>query len=476
MKHRLLIAVALVLLGCSSDDEPSPQSPDHWPTTLVELETGMKQQGIPGLGVALVTDGAVSRSAGLGVQSLSGGEPVTSETLFRLGSTTKLFVATTAQSLAEDKKLALDAPVSVPFVSLTPELQTATLDQFLSHRSGVVEAAEEGPCVHGAGGLKAWFDAHQSLGSWVAPGTLFNYSNTGYGIVAAAIEQASGETFTDAIAHRAFAPGGMTGATFEPGKAKSAEHATGHTFDAGGTAIEIPIDDASSACAMIEAAGGAFVSASDYALFLAALIEGKLLGGQALASLLEPRTPTGWGGTYRYGYGVYSLEDSGTRIAMHGGYWPGWSSFVTLVPERGYALVLLSNGGKPEHLGYLWNESLRLTRRFLGLTGDAPTLTTDPSGWSDYEGTYDQIGGPWHFTVSQQADNQLWMKVDGLVGTIGNAALEQGYPPFGNAAGDTFAFHFEKWGGALTPVTFWRDPSGAVTHLANQGFVARRAP
>ncbi len=57
-----------------------------------------------------------------------------------------------------------------------------------------------------------------------------------------------------------------------------------------------------------------------------------------------------------------------------------------------------------------------------------------------------------------------------------NGPLAQGFPPYGNAAGDTFSFHFDKRGGALAPVTFWRDASGSVTYLANQSFVAQRAP
>jgi CubicO group peptidase (beta-lactamase class C family) len=471
-------ALAVALSGCGSDadgDRNDRQPLDPWDTMLLELGAGMTERGIPGMGVALVTDGSPPRSAGLGVRSASGGEPVTGDTLFRLGSTTKLFVAATAHAIVDAGQLTLDAPVAVSYVNLDPSLQPLTLDQLLTHRSGVVEASETPPCQHGAGALKAWFDAHPGLGGYVPPGTLFNYSNTGYGIVAAAIEEATGETFTEAISRRMFEPAGITHATFEPGQAASAEHGTGHTFGAGGSISEVPIDDPSSACAMIEAAGGAFVSAADYARFLSALMEGKLLDLPSVERLLAPRAPTGWGSSYRYGHGVYSLDYGATRVFMHGGFWPGWSSFITLVPARGYALVLLSNGGKSEHLGHLWNESLRLTERLLDLTDDAPILTTDPSTWADYVGTYEYDAGSykWRFLVSQQPDGKLWMRVEGLVGEIGDAALEQGYPAYGNAAGDTFSFYFEKWGG-LAAVTFWRDADGAVAYVANQNFVAKR--
>src|SRR5438034_11357584 len=71
----------------------------------------LKDAGIPGAAIAIVRGDQLVFVNGFGTTSVEGGPPVTADTLFRLGSTTKMFTAAALVSLAEDGKLKLDAPI-----------------------------------------------------------------------------------------------------------------------------------------------------------------------------------------------------------------------------------------------------------------------------------------------------------------------------------------------------------------------------
>lgn len=121
----------------------------------------MKAQNVPGVQVAVISGDRVVWQKGFGVANAETREPVTTDTLFRLGSTTKMFVAAAAIALVEQGKLDLHKPVGEYAKGLHPQIARLTLRQLLSHTAGLKdEAPMTGPLgVHGIGIGRAAFGA-----------------------------------------------------------------------------------------------------------------------------------------------------------------------------------------------------------------------------------------------------------------------------------------------------------------------------
>src|SRR4029434_10872066 len=140
--------------------------------------------------------------------------PVTPDMLFRAGSICKMLTAAVLVGLADEGKIALDAPLGKSVRELAPRLSRLTADQLLSHSAGLIDPARIS-CAQDEGALTAEVRAYRDEDYFFTePGRIFSYSNTGYHIVGYLIEQLSNERYADAMQHRLFGPRGMTHTTF----------------------------------------------------------------------------------------------------------------------------------------------------------------------------------------------------------------------------------------------------------------------
>src|SRR5438046_5632615 len=106
----------------------------------------LAKQKIPGMSVVVVKGDRVVYAKGFGVASTESRLPVTPDTLFRVGSMTKMFTATAAVLLSEQGRLRLDAPVGNYVHGLNSKIGRVTPDQLLSHTAGLMdEAPASGP-------------------------------------------------------------------------------------------------------------------------------------------------------------------------------------------------------------------------------------------------------------------------------------------------------------------------------------------
>ena len=159
----------------------------------------------PGAAIAVVSGDRVVYARGIGVANIETGTPVMPETLFRIGSVTKMFTGLTALLLAGDVRLRFDAPISRYATGLDPALGRITLHQLLTHTGGVInEAAASGPHDDGALGerVRRWTATHV----FAPPGDIYSYTGPGYWLAGYAIEQAGGSWYADLVAQRVLAP------------------------------------------------------------------------------------------------------------------------------------------------------------------------------------------------------------------------------------------------------------------------------
>src|SRR5687768_1827541 len=137
-KKFLQIAAFLVLLI-------SMVSAQNKPVDFAELEKVIEAElaatKTPGAAVAIISGDKIIFAKGFGTTSGEGGVPVTADTLFRMGSTTKMFTAAALLRLADAGKIKLDAPIGNYLKNLPPRIAALTAHQLLSQSSGLRDFA-----------------------------------------------------------------------------------------------------------------------------------------------------------------------------------------------------------------------------------------------------------------------------------------------------------------------------------------------
>lgn len=277
--------------------------------------------------IAYVGRGAATITATDGTGDLATGAPAQATTAYEIGSQTKTMTATVVLQLVAEGRLALDEPVARYLDGSTlagiPNAQTATLRQLLNHSSGIPDCDQ----VPGSSGLPAYVEAARAdpsqiftvdaflnlvrgLDAEFAPGTRFNYSNTGYLLLQKVIEAVTGTPLNTVLQARIFTPLGMDNTRlddFSPDPARWSSYAQlggGPLTDVGMLRIDSGGD------------GGVVSTAADMVKFQRALlVDRTLLPGSLLSDMQVPFTLPGVApGPAGYGLGIDTGMLNGTSL------------------------------------------------------------------------------------------------------------------------------------------------------------------
>jgi CubicO group peptidase (beta-lactamase class C family) len=330
-------------------------------------DTFLEGRHIPGVAYGVVVGGELVHSRGIG--TLRVGEDATpdADSVFRIASMTKSFTAATVLSLRDEGRLALDDPIAryVPELSNLP-LPTAdsrplTVRQMLTMSAGL---ATDDP----------WGDRQQGLDlaafsvllrgpltfAW-PPGTRFEYSNLGYGILGRLITNVGGAEYRDVVRERILEPLGMAATTYLEAEVPAERLAHGYLWrdDA---YLEEPLDPYGALASM----GGIFTSVRDLARWIAFFTdafpprddpEGQAPLSRATRREMQqvhnawpiemelPALDTGAAATGGgYGYGLYAMDDSRWgRFMGHSGGYPGFGSNMRWLTSSGLGVITLGN-------------------------------------------------------------------------------------------------------------------------------------
>ncbi|MEA2602818.1 MAG: hypothetical protein QOF89_3810 [Acidobacteriota bacterium] len=395
MRQSLILLSALLFVLTSplraQAAQPGPDFTELERTALDE----MTATGTPGLAVAVIQGNRVVFARGLGIANVETGAPVTPDTLFRVGSVTKMLTAAAVVTLAQEGTLSLDAPLSKKDKKLDPKLGQVTLDQLLSQTAGLKDYPGGEGHEHGDESLDRFVDWLATRDVLLPPGTAFSYSNAGYAMAGSMLIRVTGKPYADAMDEILFKPLGMTRTTLRPTVAMTYPLAVGHAVsETGKPAVLRPVADDS----RLWPAGYAFSSVNDLSRFLIAVLNGGQIDGrQALrsgvaAQLLTPHVPipTNVFGNGAYGYGFFLQDDRGLRRAEHGGELPGYGAEIRMFPERRVAVIVLAN-----REGVRFNKTS--DKAFDLLLGPKPKeepssppaeLKMTPEEMADYAGSY----------------------------------------------------------------------------------------
>lgn len=304
-------------------------------TAFIEHE--MREKGIPALSIALVDSNRVVWSRGFGVENAATGKPATANTVYRVGSVSKLFTDIGIMQLVERGQVDLDVPVQryLPtFTPTNPSGKPITLRQLMSHYSGLVR---EPPVGHYFDDTRPTLAATVNSLSQTAlvypPETTRKYSNAAIATVGYVLEKRTGVPFATALQRSVLAPMGLTSSSFDPSPALLArvpEAVMWTMHDRSFPAPTFPLGMAP--------AGSMYSTMPDLGRFISMLFDGGAgVNGQVLrkATLQEMWRPqfAAAGATTGSGLGFAVNTIDGKRVVEHGGAIYGFATQLSAMPE-----------------------------------------------------------------------------------------------------------------------------------------------
>ena len=375
----------------------------------------------PGAAVAVVQGGAVVFARGYGSSNLEYGVPITTETVFYIGSVGKQFTAFAIALLADQGRLSLDEEIH----TFLPELgvdQPVTVRQLLHHTSGLRDSFGLLGLAGGRDGDLVTQEIVRDLilrqrGLNFEPGTEFSYSNSNYILLAEIVERVTGDSFRSWMRENVFEPLGMNH-TFVgddhreiiPGRAAS------YAPEGGGYAKEVRPFSA-------YGAGGIYSTVGDLAHWLRNFRTAEV-GGSAVARQMRERGILANGDTLGYALALFVDEHRGLQRIQHGGALAGYRSFIAYYPEIDAGVVTMGNvssfnsGGVADNIAEAFFEDAFEPEDAAEVTEAEPAGSDydpdsfDPAVFDAYAGRYEVDGSGYVQTYVRRGD-RFYVQEDG---------------------------------------------------------------
>ena len=311
------------------------------------LDEKRKEFGIPGMSLVIVKDDKVIYLKGLGVKDFEHNIPVTPDTRFAIGSSSKAFTAMLAVMSADEGKLSLDdSPKKfLPYFTLRDEEAAAkiTLRDLLSHRSGLNRT--DLAMVTGVLNREELIKVAGMAKPTAKLGEKFQYQNVMYAAAGEAVAKAQNSTWDDLIAKKIFKPLGMTNSDTSAGAMQKArDYSFGYEYNASTKVTRRLPQRAIPAAAP---AGAINSSARDMAQWVRLMLGNGVFNGRRLVSEKGfdelVRKQINIGGTIDYGLGWFLRQWNGHKVVEHGGNIDGFNAQVAFMPDQKLGFVLLTN-------------------------------------------------------------------------------------------------------------------------------------
>ena len=370
------------------------------------VEAWREELGVPGATFGVRIAGQ-NYSGGSGVTSIENPLPVTDETIFQIGSISKTVTATMMMRLVEQGKLDLDERVRsyLPQFRVRDEdvSQRVRVRHLLTHVAGWTGDVFTDTGKND-GAMQQYVDGMAGFEQLAPLDFTFSYNNAAFAVAGRIIEVLTGMTYEEAARQHIFEPLGMEGSFFFPHEVMLHRFAVGHQVADEETKALSPwaIPRA------MNAGGGIACHIQDLLRYGAYhLGEGApLLQPQSLRQMHTPQVSiSDYVGAVGLSWIVNDID--GIRLLWHNGGTNGQNSILTLAPEYGVALGMMTNGDKGGAINDKFNK--RVLRDFCGI--DIPV----PQAIESSEEELVQYAGRYKGTM---ADIELRMEGDGLVATI----------------------------------------------------------
>lgn len=400
------------------------------------LDEHTAQGQTPAVSLAVLSDGVVQTLAS-GVLNLSTGVEATTDSVFQIGSVTKVYTATLLLGLVDAGILDLDEPLVTYLPELTwpdPVARTqVTTRHLLSHTSGI-DGDHFLDLGRGEDVLARYLATCGDLTQVLPVGAAWSYCNTGFAIAGRLVERLTELNFDAALAERLLVPAGLVHSCSLPEDALKFRAAYGHVPGPGGLELAPVVATPRT----MAPAGGVISTAGDVIDFVRLYLSGgvaasgeRILSERGVHQAWEPQVavsdPTMG---QHWGLGWMLTQWGGKRVVGHDGGTVGHGAFVRVLPDENVAVVLLGNG---PGIGELMTEVLSgVIEEVSSVSAPAPLEPcSEPVGEHAWFGVYaranmriEVAGGDPAPTVKVGIDGLAAesLGTDSFVGTLSRAA------------------------------------------------------
>jgi CubicO group peptidase (beta-lactamase class C family) len=400
LRSVLLLLGLCAFASAPAQDEEEKVVPQTIDELLTEINAVLEEHDTPGIAIAIVNEDGPEYIGALGMADIESDTVADADTLFRIGSTSKMFVGLSVLQLVEEGRLSFDDKLA----DLAPEIEFANpwedthpvrLVHLLEHTTGwddihLPEYAHNDPTP---ATLKEGLDYHpHSRKSRWMPGTRMSYCNAGPPVAAYIVQKVTGQDFEEFVQQNFFAPLQMSGATYRLNESMQQRGAT--LYDNGVAEDYWHI--------LMRPSGSINASASDMARFLQLFLGRGTVDGvqyvtpESIARMETPTTNDGARAGLEVGYGVHnytSTHERWTYQSHNGGVNGGLTEFAYL-PDAGRGYAFMINSGS----GAAYGDISDLIRNYQTRNLDAPEVADA----APLSGAEQDIAGLYHPINSRQ--------------------------------------------------------------------------
>jgi CubicO group peptidase (beta-lactamase class C family) len=332
----------IVLLGLLCGTSLPAQLPDSIARRVDSVFSAFDKPTSPGCALGIYNAGDIAYARGYGAANLEHGIPITSRTVFDLGSTSKQFTAMSVTLLGQEGKLSLDDDVRRWIPELPAYTKPLTIRQLVHHTSGLRDYLTL-MWLRGVNfdGVTTSSDALSLIARQretnFEPGSEYLYSNSGYFLLSEIVRRASGKALGEFARERIFAPLGMETTHFHDDHTMIVPHrATGYApRDGGGFRISMSgfeqVGD-----------GSVMTTVEELARWDRNFYEARV-GGRTLLDAMHVPARLTTGRALDYASGLVVGEYRGLRTVRHGGSWAGYRAELLRFPAQRTSVAVLCN-------------------------------------------------------------------------------------------------------------------------------------
>ncbi|MDR1387411.1 MAG: serine hydrolase [Propionibacteriaceae bacterium] len=348
--------------GDPAGPRPARLDQTRWAARLARLAD---KHGVPGAQFGLLRLGSPDGAgpddqvvAVHGLLNLDTGTPVRADSLFQIGSISKVWTATLAMQLIDQGRLSLDAKV----VDILPELRLRderaqsemTIWHLLTHTNGI-DGDVFTDTGRGDDAVAKYVGALAEAAQNHPLGATWSYSNSGFALLGAVIERICGQTWDEVVSQNLCQPLGLTHTATLPEDLLLRSIAVGHV----GVAPDLTVAPIALLPRSIGPAGLISATVADLLQFARAHLLGglapdgtRLLSEQSAQAMTEFQVelPDKYMLGDSWGLGWIRYDWNGYRAIGHDGNTVGQAAFLRLLPRHGLAIALLTNGGSAHDL------------------------------------------------------------------------------------------------------------------------------
>ncbi len=302
----------------------------------------------PGGAVLVLKDTTIIFSKALGVSDINTKQPITTSTLFNVGSISKTFVANAILILQEQGKLSVEDSLWKYFPSFKNKIIAlkVKIKHLLTHTSGLPDnrlITKDSVFYLTANDEQNWFPVTQTDTLEFEPGSKYHYSNPGYNALALIVQQVSGQKWQDFVLEKIYKPSGMLTSTITDGEHPDQGVAHGYR-KIGGQWREDDYGEEPTFCAAGN--GGIWSSVAELAKYELALRKGVFLKTETINDSRTIKTFANWKSDVPddrgWSWQVIKTPE-GFMTAEHTGHQGGFAANYVSIPKKGILFVVLYN-------------------------------------------------------------------------------------------------------------------------------------